>query len=342
MRLKYWILTGFIASFFLWGAVESNPTPDTQNNQKDVRNTKDRENRSDGRSPSSAPQKSRHNERHDANNGRYSLWGVAWVGWIRAWVARVINEPPNFFALMVAVFTYFLWDATASLFTETKRLSDAADAQKDDTAKSIAIAKESADAALKSANLAETAMHRLERAYVFVKDFSVNITRKPGQLSAYGFEIPGVIEYYSIQIVLCNSGRSPAIKAVFYSGTFNPTNESATEYKLPEPIEKLTFIIGPGAEISVDVIIISADDADRISIGMTRYFIFGAIDYDDIFEGTNRHRTEYCFEVIFKQSSIAFVPYANFNATDGDCWRKPKPYEDNKPAPGRAEQAPDS
>ncbi len=57
-------------------------------------------------------------------------------------------------------------------------------------------------------------------------------------------------------------------------------------------------------------------------------FIWGWADYDDVFAGTPRHRTEFCFrvEVIAGsdgQALVTFPIYSQFNAFDEECSRGP-------------------
>jgi hypothetical protein len=56
-------------------------------------------------------------------------------------------------------------------------------------------------------------------------------------------------------------------------------------------------------------------------------YLWGWIEYDDIFPGSVRHRTEFCFQIIFErlpptnEGWLRYEPYSRFNAADEDCMR---------------------
>jgi len=67
------------------------------------------------------------------------------------------------------------------------------------------------------------------------------------------------------------------------------------------------------------------------SIAAQRVFIWGWADYDDIFDATPRHRTEFCCRVVVipqnpAQMMVRFETYRMHNGYDDDCFREPSPY----------------
>ena len=60
-----------------------------------------------------------------------------------------------------------------------------------------------------------------------------------------------------------------------------------------------------------------------------RWYVWGWAEYDDVFSGTSRHRTEFCFEVKATRDPhtneiyVAFPMHKRFNAAD---WNTLRPY----------------
>ncbi len=58
----------------------------------------------------------------------------------------------------------------------------------------------------------------------------------------------------------------------------------------------------------------------------------GWAEYDDVFSGTKRHRTEFCHELIVGgnpaagKATITLSVYPRFNGMDEECLRAPTPY----------------
>jgi hypothetical protein len=72
----------------------------------------------------------------------------------------------------------------------------------------------------------------------------------------------------------------------------------------------------------------SPNDIHSTMRGDTRLFIWGWVEYDDIFEGSRRHRTEYCnelltdgFEVPIERREITSRVYGRHNGYDDHCYR---------------------
>ena len=84
--------------------------------------------------------------------------------------------------------------------------------------------------------------------------------------------------------------------------------------------------IGPNGEMQTPTVFIEAKKLETIEPRQEWYF-WGWIEYDDIFEGTFRHRTEFCFNIErirFPETgevAMGLRPYPRFNAMDGDCLR---------------------
>lgn len=80
---------------------------------------------------------------------------------------------------------------------------------------------------------------------------------------------------------------------------------------------------------SIDIPI---DVFQAVQAGTHRLYMWGWADYNDIFEGTERHRTEFSAEILITGSlsdtvpGLAFVTLTKYNGSDRETMKKPKPY----------------
>ncbi len=221
------------------------------------------------------------------------------------------------YTLWLVVFTGVLGASTIGLWWVTWRGSVR---QSRDMEASIATAK-------RSANIAERALTVVERAFCAVSDFSNNTISIRGQLS-----------FFATRIRIANSGSTAAIS---YIGRVNVV---AIE-NIPDGFR---FADRPGGRRSHSVITprsetylpadIAIQDAIAAFERRKRILIYGWLEYNDIFENTPRHRTEFCFEIEFftdprvpvqilqgQQTIPIFniLPYEQYNGCDDGCHYKP-------------------
>jgi len=90
-------------------------------------------------------------------------------------------------------------------------------------------------------------------------------------------------------------------------------------------------IIGPASEIHGPSIPIAAHVFEPVND--TEWVFWGWVEYDDIFSGTPRHRTEFAFQIVrtrppnSTELCVSFQPLDRFNAIDGGCTRPFWPHE---------------
>ena len=217
----------------------------------------------------------------------------------------------------LAVYTYCLWKSTDKLWV-------AGETQ-------IGIATNAANAAMNSADIAREALTKLERAFVFVKEFSRDDVRGPNKYSSVtGIQMLGDLQGYRMCVILENSGRTPANRLIYNIATFQFTDGLEDGFNFSDSAESYKAVLGPGATLITKAFFLSLTTITQVEIGNYRYLLYGSIDYDDVFAGTERHRTEFCYELVVnkvgEETHSAFVPYPEFNAVDGDCRRPPKAY----------------
>lgn len=189
---------------------------------------------------------------------------------------------------LLAVFTFCLFVFTAALWWVTYRLSkearNSAARQAGEMERSLAIAKLSADASVKSALAAEvmagsiekTAMRQL-RAYVWK------------ETASYFLEENAVVE-----CALRNSGQTPAMRVRCWL-RLELLDPASPEFEPPpERIDDAGFVINPGSTHTLHAHRLKAldeGDASDLSVGARRFYLWGEIRYDDIFG--HEHRTRF-------------------------------------------------
>jgi hypothetical protein len=223
-----------------------------------------------------------------------------------------------------------LWEAGERQLTQ---LGENAAIQSREMQAPIKAATDSANAAIASNQIAVTTAEQQLRAYVTAQEINLTTHRHPDRTSteSYAIVIPGAIHTYRLAVVLKNGGQTPAIncKINFSCEKFNgdiPADSSFPDSKLFG-----SALIGPQTVSYTPSIQIVARELENSALPATRY-LWGWIEYDDIFRGTTRHRTEFCFQVVFErleptnESWLAFLPYSKFNAADGGCLRPVDPH----------------
>ena len=89
--------------------------------------------------------------------------------------------------------------------------------------------------------------------------------------------------------------------------------------------------IGPKSSLNMMAIDIQIDVLRAVQARTNHLYIWGWVDYDDIFSYTERHRTEFGTEILVIGSlteaipGLRFVRLPTFNGADGETMKKPKP-----------------
>jgi hypothetical protein len=91
-----------------------------------------------------------------------------------------------------------------------------------------------------------------------------------------------------------------------------------------------SFVVAPGQFLRSPAFQIAVPYAERMRTGKIQVFLYGWIEYDDTFEGTKRHRTEYCMKVEIvivdprtTRRSLYFNPHGPHNCIDKNCLYAP-------------------
>lgn len=119
-----------------------------------------------------------------------------------------------------------------------------------------------------------------------------------------------------------NSGNTPA-KNGMVSLDWNITEGALPadfQYSYSNPVQ--IIFVGPQAKISCGTIDVPNAELTKVAQGTQRIFIWGCIQYRDIFPKSRAHHTKFCVEVQVRDDSggrtMAFVPFGPHNESDED------------------------
>jgi len=143
--------------------------------------------------------------------------------------------------------------------------------------------------AKESATIARTALVATQRAFVFAP-----------QIDAVNIIDPATFLLQAIQVVPTwrNAGLTPArqLVASVEHRIFAPDEEPTIYFDLAPP-EVVRFDVGLQTTFQGNILVVPLSDIQKIFEQKARMYIFGACQYDDVFQDTPRHLTKYCFEV---------------------------------------------
>lgn len=137
-----------------------------------------------------------------------------------------------------------------------------------------------------------------------------------------------------------NSGNTPTKAAVSTVNTWVGVNAGnlPAGFDFPDYSEKLgRTMIGPGAEMHGTSLPIPIATLQKMRAGEAHAYIWGWFDYNDVFEKTPRHRSEFCMEIevsgnpIYKEGGFKYRVHGSFNGVEDDCYRRPKKYKEYFP-----------
>ena len=86
------------------------------------------------------------------------------------------------------------------------------------------------------------------------------------------------------------------------------------------------IILGPKATALSPVINIEPAILRQVRDLQGKLLIWGWVEYDEIFAGAKRHRTEFCYQVAVSGSPASHVGFSQYhlhNGVDEDCSKKP-------------------
>jgi hypothetical protein len=185
----------------------------------------------------------------------------------------------------LAFYTKLLFGATVALALITVALAGIGFWQAQDNKAAIKAAQTSANAAMLQINI----MKATHAAHVSI------IQPKSSVLTGEQRNLLGM----RFWVTLVNNGHSETqnMRSTI-SGRCLPLNEPFV-YDFPGALENPphSMVIGAQSEINTGEIDIPGEGVMSTANRQAQLFLFGWVEYDDIFPDTMRHRLEYCFEV---------------------------------------------
>jgi hypothetical protein len=184
-------------------------------------------------------------------------------------------------------------------------------------------ARIAATAVKDQASLTREAMTRTQRAFVFVKHVCVGHQINLVQATT-GPLVEAVIGW-NIGIQWENTGDTPTRDLVTHISLHEFQGEMPADYNFPE-LNKTTTksLLGPKAVCFSPVFSISDSQARQIFQGRNHLYMWGWAEYDDVFPDSERHRTEFCYELLFiapfpSKSSFTHRLHTRYNGADDEC-----------------------
>lgn len=229
------------------------------------------------------------------------------------------------FTFLLAIYTRRLYQATAGLLGETAGLRTAADQQAVDMKASIKAATDAVGAAVTSNQIAVTTSEQQLRAYVTAEAVDFVIHRHT-YMGANGQPTEGSAHTYQVSVVLRNGGQTPATNVITNVSCASMGRKELGTFGFPEFDLRGHGVIGPGQKMFTPFFRVKADKLQNTPAEVGWYF-WGWVEYDDVFTGSIRHRTEFCFEIDHAllptgEFWVGFKPTERFNAIDWGCSRE--------------------
>jgi hypothetical protein len=188
--------------------------------------------------------------------------------------------------------------------------------------RSAAGAEAAAKAAQASIEQSSLNAQRQLRAYVFLSNIDSHWVANRETENVIGWVFTPVWK---------NWGQTPTVfgRANVNYAFVDGNGEEPLSSDFPDYGDAGDILVAPGATMNAHPFRIDINQAVRLFERRARAFGWGSIDYNDVFDGTERHRFEFCFEIIatgnptHKAGGFAYPRLGKFNGHDAECYRKP-------------------
>jgi hypothetical protein len=174
--------------------------------------------------------------------------------------------------------------------------------------------------AQRSAQAAHESYISTQRAFITVNELSI--------VPEYSVNDPTNFMGWTFAPVIENSGSTPTkfLKLVVRAQPQGPASDPESLYPSGT---KIRMLVGPKSKVTVPATPDSGLWIPNGSIlwaakGQTTVYVFGAIHYDDVFENTPEHITDYCFQIEAKgdgspSTKISYRFCPRWNCADDEC-----------------------
>ncbi len=163
------------------------------------------------------------------------------------------------------------------------------------------------------------------RAYVFPGDIVV------GKIGID--DVPGLETNMLAHVTIKNFGQTPARHVVFrLSWSHFESAIAAEDFPFADEGQLHNVMLPPGKTIRGPGVEIPSSVIEQIERKQRHGYVWGWIDYDDVFPANPRHRTEFAFEIEVRARAKGKGKHYHlrlldrFNNWDVECERSPMPY----------------
>ncbi len=165
----------------------------------------------------------------------------------------------------------------------------------------------------------------MERAFVFVESY--NLRQVSGEDPLRAFHLTPAWK---------NAGKTRTVRARHHTSWAAMNAPMADDFAFPDvgtPSKPVPLLIGPGAAVGGHRIEIPHQQVLQALEGRAHLYVWGWCEYNDVFPGTPRHRTEFCVQIDRvevadgpgppgqRRVSAQFTPHHRHNGADEDCVR---------------------
>jgi hypothetical protein len=172
--------------------------------------------------------------------------------------------------------------------------------------------------AARQVRLSRHALVDTERAFVYPADT---------EWAALKDHKTGKVQSWSVAVQWKNSGGTPTRHLQIH------TNASVRDAILPDDFDfpdfgsgNIGLFIAPGSTIRSIQIAITLEGMEEIIAGKKHLYTWGWAEYDDVFEQTRRHRTEFCYKWEIggnprdpDKISFRSATHDRYNGADDEC-----------------------
>jgi hypothetical protein len=221
------------------------------------------------------------------------------------WSAKLTDWLLAAFTFALVVFTGLLYRATARLWEATRE----------------------------QAELTRTALIHTQRAFVFVKEVADSRTTMLLPVRLTGPPVSRTIGW-KISLRWENSGATPTKDLITYvSGkTFDKVLPEDFSFEDIPGENSTPGILGPQAVVAMGDMNVPMEIMQEIYEKKTHFYMWGWAEYNDVFDETDRHRTEFCYKIEFtgepfpEATGMVYRLHHKHNGADKECMKKPRPY----------------
>lgn len=154
-----------------------------------------------------------------------------------------------------------------------------------------------------------------------------------------------IVQEWQFVIVWENSGSTPTKDLYTHSSWASGAPDIPANFNFPDyfspgvPARNDKAFMGPKSEIHSSVLAIPAHEIAAVWHGAQQIYLYGWVEYNDVFPGTPNRRTEFCNRLEVHgdpfdpgPQNIRFFIHSIHNGADGQCYRKARaPKDRDKP-----------